>query len=97
VYINYTSEILPKNTWRFHEGVGPQNKLKTWVHHPLRKNCGCREFDLDLKFSQRWLKKSKNGKLVHGVMIFDMVPRKNTKHGLPRFHRKTIYKKWHQA
>jgi hypothetical protein len=39
----------------------------------------------------------KNGKLVHGVMIFDVVPRKNTKHGIPRFHRKTLHKKCHQG
>jgi hypothetical protein len=46
-----------------------------------------------------WFKKiQKNGKLVHGVMICDMVPRKkNTKHGIPRFHRKSLHKKWHQA
>jgi hypothetical protein len=34
---------------------------------------------------------------MHGVMICDMVPRKNTKHDMPRFHRKTLHKKWHQA
>jgi hypothetical protein len=59
---------------------------------------GHREFDLDLKFNQMWFKKiKKNGKPVHGVMICDMVPSKNTKHGSPRFHRKTLHKKWHHA
>jgi hypothetical protein len=42
-------------------------------------------------------KNQKNGKLVHGVMICDLIPRKNTKHGIPRFHRKTLHKKCHQA
>jgi hypothetical protein len=31
-------------------------------------------------------KKQKNGKTVHGVMICDVIPRKNTKHGIPTFH-----------
>jgi hypothetical protein len=47
--------------------------------------------------AKRNSKKSKNGKLVHGVMICDVVPRKNTKHGIPRFHRKTLHKKCHQG
>jgi hypothetical protein len=34
---------------------------------------------------------------VHVVMICDIVPRKNTKHGIPRFYRKTVHKKWHQG
>jgi hypothetical protein len=38
-----------------------------------------------------------NGKLEHGVMIRDVVPRKNNKHGIPRFHRKTLHKKCHQG
>jgi hypothetical protein len=42
-------------------------------------------------------KNSKNGKPTHGVMICDVVPRKNTKHGMPMFQRKTLYKKCHQA
>jgi hypothetical protein len=51
-----------KNTWRFPEGVGPQNQWQTWVHHPPSKNCGCHEFDIDLKFSQRWFKQ--NSKII---------------------------------
>jgi hypothetical protein len=42
-------------------------------------------------------KKSKNGKPVHGVMICDIVPRKNTKHVIPIFYRKTLHKKCHQG
>jgi hypothetical protein len=84
---------LAKNTWRFPKGVGPQNQSQTWVHHPLSKNCRCREFDLDLKIQPKAVQKnSKNGKPMHGVMIYDMVPRKNTKHDMPRFHRKTLHK-----
>jgi hypothetical protein len=50
-YINYTLKNWEKNTWRFPEGVGPQNQLQTWVHLPPTKNGRRREFDLDLKFS----------------------------------------------
>jgi hypothetical protein len=42
-------------------------------------------------------KNQKNGKPEHGVMICDVVSRKNTKPGIPRFQRKTLHKKWHQA
>jgi hypothetical protein len=35
----------------------------------------------------------KNENLAHGVMICDVVPRKNTKYGIPKFHRKTVHKK----
>jgi hypothetical protein len=37
-------------------------------------------------------KNQKNGKPVHGVMICDIIPWKNTKHGILRFHRKTLHK-----
>jgi hypothetical protein len=30
-------------------------------------------------------------------MICDVVARKNTKHAIPRFHRKTLHKKWNQG
>jgi hypothetical protein len=33
-------------------------------------------------------KNKKNKKPAHGVMICDLVPRKNTKHAIPRFHKK---------
>jgi hypothetical protein len=42
-------------------------------------------------------KNQKNGKPVHGVMICDVVPSKNTKYGIPRFHKKSLHKKCHQA
>jgi hypothetical protein len=35
----------------------------------------------------------KNENLAHGVMICDVVPRKITKYGIPKFHRKTVHKK----
>jgi hypothetical protein len=38
-------------------------------------------------------KEIKNENPTHGVMICDVVPRKNTKHGIPKFHRKTLHKK----
>jgi hypothetical protein len=30
-------------------------------------------------------------------MIFDVVPRKNIKHAISKFHRKSLHKKWHQG
>jgi hypothetical protein len=42
-------------------------------------------------------KNQKNRKPVHGVMICNVVPIKNTKHGISRFHRKTLHKKCHHA
>jgi hypothetical protein len=38
-------------------------------------------------------KNQKNGKPMHGVMICDVIPRKNMKHGISMFHRKTLHKK----
>jgi hypothetical protein len=38
-------------------------------------------------------KYQKNGKPAHGVMICDVVPRKNTKHGIPRFQRENSSQK----
>jgi hypothetical protein len=43
----------------FLESVEPQNQSQTWVDHLPRKNGKRREFDLDLKFRQRWFKKIK--------------------------------------
>jgi hypothetical protein len=42
-------------------------------------------------------KKSKKWETSARVMIYDLVPRKNTKHGILRFHRKTLHKKYHQG
>jgi hypothetical protein len=42
-------------------------------------------------------KNQKNGKPVHGVMICDVLPSKNAKPGVPKFHRKTLHKKCHQV
>jgi hypothetical protein len=76
--------------------VEPQNPLQTWVPHPPSRDGGHREFDLDLKWEQRYSNKNqKNGKPVHGVMICDVVPGKNTMYAIPIFQRKIIHKKCH--
>jgi hypothetical protein len=79
--------------------VGPHDPSQTWGPHPPSTHGGHREFDLDLKWGQSKFKKKyhKNRKPVHGVMICDLVPSKNTKHGIPRFHRETLHKKFHQG
>jgi hypothetical protein len=76
---------LRKITWRCLEGVEPQNPLQTWAPHPPRRDGRHYEFDLDLKWEQRYPTKIKKGKPVHGVMICDVVPRKNTMHAIPIF------------
>jgi hypothetical protein len=46
-----------------------------------------------LKWEQRKLKNQKNGKPVHGVMICDVLPMKNTKHGIPILKKKNSSRK----
>jgi hypothetical protein len=77
---------LGKNTWTYPKGVEPHNLLQTWGPQPASTHGGHREFDLDLKWENKKIK------LVHRVMICDVLPRKNIEHDIPRFRRKTLHK-----
>jgi hypothetical protein len=81
---------MRENTWRRLEGVELHNPYQTWVPHPPSTHDGHHEFDLDLKWGKG---NKKNENPTHGVMICDVVPRKNTKHGIPKFYRKTLHEK----
>jgi hypothetical protein len=85
---------MRENTWRCPEDVEPQNPSQTLMPHPASTHGRHSEFDLDLKWGQRKFKKfKKNENPACGVMICDVVPRKNIKHDIPKSHRKTLHKK----
>jgi hypothetical protein len=70
------------------EGVAPYNQRQTWVPSPPGRHQRQCEFDLDLEGGPGNLEKFKqNGKTLHGVMVCDVPPAKNTKHVMPRDHK----------
>jgi hypothetical protein len=91
-YKKCTPEILGKNTGRSPGGVGdPRTKTKPWFPPHLADIDGTAESDLDLGGGPgEFRKNQKNGKTLHGVMVSDASPKKNTKHAIPRVHMWTL-------
>jgi hypothetical protein len=69
----------------------PRTKTKPWFPPHLADIDGTAESDLDLRGGPGEFRKNlKNGKALHGVMVSDASPRKNTKHAIPKVHMWTL-------